>query len=265
MFKKRFIGVVALLALVLAGCQAEQTTTHKPTQTTTTHKQTKTTTILANKTFKSGDKPYLVVNHNKSTLDVRQWQTERIKYGALDDLNRTTTNTAYLSHDTLGRSNTRERQNWRPTGWHNQPVMIDGHRVIPQNRGHLIAYAISFNFDEDGIFKKGQLGSSDNPKNLATQTEFSNQRTMQIFEDQVRQALIRHKKVIYQVTTVFRGSELMPRGYWVQAISTDKTLNFNAYVWNVEPKMQFDYATGRGRVDQTMKVADYYPGNRYTK
>ena len=64
MFKKRFIGVVALLALVLAGCQAEQTTTHKPTQTTTTHKQTKATTTLSNKTFKSGDKPYLVVNHN---------------------------------------------------------------------------------------------------------------------------------------------------------------------------------------------------------
>ena len=69
MFKKRFIGVVALLALVLAGCQDEQTTTHKPTQTTTTHKQTKTTTILANKTFKSGDKPYLVVNHKQT--DVR--------------------------------------------------------------------------------------------------------------------------------------------------------------------------------------------------
>ncbi|WP_434976858.1 DNA/RNA non-specific endonuclease [Latilactobacillus sakei] len=178
MFKKRFIGVVALLALMLAGCQVQPATPHKPAQTTTTHKQAKTTTALAAKTFKSGDEPYLVVNHNKSTLDVRQWQTERIKYGALDDLNRTTTNTAYLSNETLGHSHTRARQNWRPTGWHNQPVMIDGHRVIPQNRGHLIAYAISFNFDKDGVFKKGQPGSNDNPKNLATQTEFSNQRTM---------------------------------------------------------------------------------------
>ncbi|MEJ1308205.1 hypothetical protein QY884_11025 [Latilactobacillus sakei] len=30
MFKKRFIGVVALLALMLAGCQVQPTTPHKP-------------------------------------------------------------------------------------------------------------------------------------------------------------------------------------------------------------------------------------------
>lgn len=266
MFKKYLVVGLSLTMLALGGCQATQSSqpVHENAPTIANKKQVaKTAATLAKKTFKSGDNAYLEVNHNQSTLDVRQWQTERIKYGALDDLNRTTTNTAFLSKETLGHSNTRHRQTWQPTGWHNQPVMIDGQRVFPESRGHLIAYAISFNFNRDGVFQKGELGSSNNPKNLATQTVFSNQRTMQIFEDQVRQALTQNKKVIYQVTTVFRGNELMPRGYWVQAISTDKKLNFNAYVWNVQPKMQFDYATGRGRYDRTMTVVDQYAGNAY--
>lgn len=78
---------------------------------------------------------------------------------------------------------------------------------------------------------------------------------MQIYEDQVRTALEQGKKVIYRVTTVFRGNELMPRGYWSQAVSTDGSVNFNVYIWNVEPGVSFDYATGRGKADSTMQVA----------
>jgi len=95
----------------------------------------------------------------------------------------------------------------------------------------------------------------DNPKNLATQTAYSNQKTMQIYEDQVRTAMEQGKKVIYRVTTVFRGNELMPRGYWSQAISTDGSVNFNVYIWNVEPGVSFDYATGRGKADSSLQVA----------
>lgn len=264
MNKRWIVGAITAVGLLLSGCQVQAPSKMSQSASSTTTTQASDATTLAKQTFRADDQAYQVVNENQSTLKPAAWQTEKIDYGALDQLNRTTTNTAYLSDRNLGRSNTRGRQNWRPTGWHNQPVRIGGKQVFPQSRGHLIAYAITFNFNQDGQYQQGQLGSSDNPKNLATQTEFSNQRTMQIFEDQVRQALIKHKKVIYQVTTVFRGSELMPRGYWLQAISTDKSLNFNVYVWNVEPKMQFDYVTGRGRVDQSMTVTDQYQGNRYT-
>ena len=113
-----------------------------------------------------------------------------------------------------------------------------------------------FNFDQNGSFQAGQPGSLDNPLNLATQSAYSNQQTMQIFEEKVRTALEANKKVIYKVTTVFRGNELMPRGYWVQAISTDGTLNFNDYVWNVEPGVAFDYMTGRSHLDASMQVKD---------
>jgi hypothetical protein len=60
-------------------------------------------------------------------------------------------------------------------------------------------------------------------------------------EQMVRTALAQNKKVIYQVTPIFRGNELMARGVWVQAISTDGSLKFNRYLWNVQNNIVFDY------------------------
>lgn len=211
---------------------------------------------IADQDFKSGSAAYLPINNDQSQLTATDWQGEKIVYGQLDQLNRTTSVTAYLSKRNLGKSEGRTRQIWNPTGWHNQPLIVNDRRITPQNRGHLIAYTLTFNFDQNGNFQAGQPGSLDNPLNLATQSAYSNQKTMQIFEEKVRTALEANKKVIYKVMTVFRGNELMPRGYWVQAISTDGTLNFNDYVWNVEPGVAFDYMTGRSHLDASMQVKD---------
>lgn len=259
----RLMGLVGLVAL-LSGCSTvnqltsgsqSSTSSQKTTATNTSGDDQTTYANLAKQTYQSGGPAAIKVNSGKSTLQSSLWKNSKIDYGNLDSLNRTTTDTAYLSKDNLGRSAGRAAQTWSPTGWHNQPVTVNGKRVFPQNRGHLIAYTISFNLTKDGQFQNGQDGSLDNPKNLATQTAYSNQRTMQIYEDQVRTALEQGKKVIYRVTTVFRGNELMPRGYWSQAVSTDGSVNFNVYIWNVEPGVSFDYATGRGKADSSMQVA----------
>ena len=68
---------------------------------------------------------------------------------------------------------------------------------------------------------------------------------MQDYEEQVRDSIKAGHKVIYEVTPIFRGDELMARGVHVQAISDDKSLNFNAYLFNVSDNYTFDYATGR--------------------
>lgn len=130
---------------------------------------------------------------------------------------------------------------------------MDGKRVNRQNRGHLIAYTLSGNLDVDGKFQQGELGSSDNPKNLATQTEYANQVLMQPYEQQVRDAIADGQRVIYKVTTIFRGDDLMPRGYWLRAKS-DGSLDFNVYIFNVQNGIKYDYATGRSVVDQSVKV-----------
>jgi DNA-entry nuclease len=213
-------------------------------------------TQLSQQTFKSGGTAYIYVNKNKSTLNPDDWKENKIVYGNLDHLNRTTQATGYLSRTNLVKSSTRSRQTWNPTGWHQKRLTLDGRTVEIQNRGHLLAYSITGKFDQNGNFNSRELGSLDNPKNLATQTAYSNQQTMQIFEERVRDALAKNKKVIYKVSTVFKGNGLMPIGYHAEAISTDGSLNFNVFVWNVQPGVQFDYATGRSRVDRDMTVKE---------
>lgn len=209
---------------------------------------------IAHWQFASGMQAVKIVNHNQSQLKATDWKYSHIQYSNLDTHNRARVATAYLDNSNLGRSAGRPAQNWEPAGWHNQPITVNGKRVYPENRGHLIAYTLTFNLNSDGKQEKGAEGSSDNPKNLATQTAFSNQQPMQAYEEQVRTALEKREKVIYRVQPVYLGSELMPRGYWTQAISTNKKLNFNAYVWNVQPGVVFNYTTGRGKADKNMTV-----------
>ncbi|WP_240068619.1 DNA/RNA non-specific endonuclease [Enterococcus faecalis] len=206
---------------------------------------------LAALDFKSGDSAIFTVNNGRSTLDISQWEENKVIYGDLDPLNRTTFVTAYLDRKNLGRSEGRERQVWKPTGWHQKKV--DGELIV--NRGHLLAYTSSFNFDSDGNFREGESGSQDNPKNLATQTAFSNQNVQTIYEKKVRDAQkITGNKVIYQIVTVFRGNELMPRGYWLQAIDSNGILNFNVYVYNVQPKVVFNYEDGTSTIDRSLTI-----------
>lgn len=206
---------------------------------------------LAALDFKSGDSAVFTVNNGRSTLDISQWEENKVIYGDLDPLNRTTFVTAYLDRKNLGRSEGRERQVWKPTGWHQKKV--DGELIV--NRGHLLAYTSSFNFDSDGNFREGESGSQDNPKNLATQTAFSNQNVQTIYEKKVRDAQkTTGNKVIYQIVTVFRGNELMPPGYWLQAIDSNGILNFNVYVYNVQPKVVFNYEDGTSTIDRSLTI-----------
>lgn len=207
---------------------------------------------LANLDFQSDGNAILEVNNGQSTLNIDNWKENKVIYGDLDPLNRTTFVTVYLDKKNLGRSEGRERQVWKPTGWHQKKV--DGKDIY--NRGHLLAYTSSFNFDIDGKYKEGEIGSQDNPKNLATQTAFSNQKVQTYYEKLVRNAQkIKGNKVLYQIVTVFRGKELMPRGYWLQAIDSAGTLNFNVYEYNVQPNVVFNYEDGTSKIDRTMKVS----------
>lgn len=206
---------------------------------------------LAQLDFKSGDYAVKTVNNNKSTVNLNDWKSSHVVYGNLDQLNRTTFVTAYIDKSNLGKSEGRDAQRWQPTGWHQK--FVDGKPIY--NRGHLLAYTSSFNLDMDGNFKRGEQGSIDNPKNLGTQSAFSNQQVQTTFETDIRNAQkINGNKVIYQIVTVFRGDEKMPRGYWLQAKDSKGTLDFNVYEFNVQPGMQFDYTTGASKVDRGLKV-----------
>lgn len=267
--RKGILGLL-LIPILLSSCATnvtdQKTATTNKTATEQTTKSTTTDPTSAEEmsrwTYTSGQKSVKVINNDQpTTIKDSDFQTPHIDYSGLDKLNRTQTATAYLTRDNLGKSDTRTEQTWRPTGWHNQPKYVDGTRVIAQNRGHLIAYTMTFNLNQDGQTQTGALGSIDNPYNLFTQTEYSNQKTMTQTEQLVRDALARNKKVIYQVTPIFRDNELMARGVWVQALSTDGSLKFNRYLWNVQDQIQFNYTTGYSNVDTSFHVPTVHNSN----
>ena len=217
--------------------------------------QTGTYTELANENYQPGSQAYDILNSDDpETISASDYHDNKIDYSNLDNLNRAGTATAYLTKNNLGKSSGRASQIFKPTGWNNQAKKINGERVFPVNRGHLIAYTCTFNLNSDGNYKKGAKGSIDNPKNLITQSAFSNQKIMQITEEKVRDALEENKKVVYQVTPVYQGLDLMAKGVCVEATSTDGTMHFNRYLYNVQPGVVFDYETGRSTVDTSMTV-----------
>lgn len=210
---------------------------------------------LAQLNFKNGTKGYITVNNNKSTLVKNAWKTNKIVYANLDHLNRAShSNTAFLEKRNVANTTFRTRQFVEPTGWHYN--RRNGQQIY--NRGHLIAYSLSAGIDEKGRYHSNlQAGDQNNPKNLFTQSAFSNQKIQTIFESKVRHALLQNKKVIYQATPIFRNSELMARGINLQAVSTDGSLNFNVFVFNIEPGFEFNYQNGRAKINRTVYVASY--------
>lgn len=139
---------------------------------------------LANLDFKSGDKAYVYVNNNKSTLIKNAWKVNKVIYSNLDNLNRTShSNTAFLDPRNVANDSLRVRQFINPTAWHSNRE--NGTQIY--NRGHLIAYSVSAGIDQDGNYNPdNQSGDQNNPKNLFTQTAFSNQKIQTIFEGKVR-------------------------------------------------------------------------------
>lgn len=207
---------------------------------------------LAKLNFKSGDGAYVAVNQDKSTLIKHAWKVNRVIYSNLDNLNRTShSNTAFLEKRNVANDSLRVRQVVEPTAWHYN--RRNGQQIY--NRGHLIAYSVSAGIDQDGDYEPNNLsGDQNNPKNLFTQSAFSNQKIQTIFESQVRDALRDNEKIIYQATPIFRGNELMARGINLQAVSSDGSLDFNVYLFNVQPGYVFNYHNGRAKVDHQMRV-----------
>lgn len=209
---------------------------------------------LVNLTYKNGTYGYVTVNNNKSTLNPKAWKENKIIYQNLDNLNRTSSsNTGFLEKRNLANGSLRGRQTIQPTGWHYNSR--NGEHLY--NRGHLIAYSVSAGIDMNGRYNpNNQSGDQNNPKNLFTQTAYSNQQLQTIYEKKIRNALRANKKVIYQATPIFKGTNKMANGINLQAISTDRSLNFNVYIFNVQPGYSFNFANGRAKKNNFVRVKE---------
>ena len=114
--------------------------------------------------------------------------------------------------------------------------MIDGNYLY--NRCHLIGYQLA--------------GENANEKNLITGTRYLNVVGMLQFENQVDDYVqTTGNHVLYRVTPVFEGDNLVASGVQIEAWSVEdggQGICFNVYCYNVQPGIEIDYATGESRV-----------------
>ena len=178
-----------------------------------------------------GSTKNLILNNNKSELEK---QDVELSFSNLDNLNRVGVATAIITPETYHGSENRAEEsnisNIKPTGWKNKK--INGSYIY--NRSHLIGYAF-----------KGT--ESDSILNLMTGTRDFNANTewgMLKYETMVQKAVKSGKTVYYEVNPVFHGDNLVATGVQMRALSTDKSLDFNVFIYNVQDGFSINYADG---------------------
>ncbi len=122
----------------------------------------------------------------------------------------------------------------KPAGWHTvryDDLISDKYLY---NRCHLIAFMLA--------------GENANERNLTTGTRYLNVEGMLPYEDEVCDYVkSTGNHVMYRVTPVFVGKELVARGVLMEAYSVEdggRGVQFCVFAYNVQPGIVIDYATG---------------------
>lgn len=127
----------------------------------------------------------------------------------------------------------------KPSGWHTVKYdVVDGKYLY--NRCHLIGFQLA--------------GENANKKNLITGTRYLNVDGMLPFEDEVADYVKdTDHHVLYRVTPVFEGDNLVAEGVEMEAYSVEdkgKGVCFHVFVYNVQPGVTIDYAIGESRLSK---------------
>ena len=181
------------------------------------------------------DKIYIEINNNVPYFKESDYTTESFeRYSDLDALGRCGVAFANVSKETMPPDEDERGSisSVKPTGW--EQAKYDGEYLY--NRCHLIGYQLS---DEDA-----------NELNLITGTRFFNVEGMLPFENKVADYIKENSNnhVLYRVTPVFDGDNLLATGVEMEAYSVEdqgQGVCFNVFVYNVQPGVMIDYATGQ--------------------
>ena len=195
--------------------------------------------------FAYDGKPYVVINDNDPDFtDADMTTTSFESYGELDGLGRCTTAFANIGKDLMPAEKRGSIGEVKPTGWQTAKYdNVDGKYLY--NRCHLIGYQLT--------------GENANAKNLITGTRYLNVDGMLPFENMVADYIKETgNHVLYRVTPVFSGDNLVASGVHMEAESVEDNgdgILFNVYCFNAQPGIAIDYATGNSHQDDSV-VAD---------
>ena len=175
--------------------------------------------------------PYVVLNDNQPDFPPEDQTTDSFaSYSPLDLLGRCGAAYANIGVDLMPTEDRESISSVTPSGWINREY--DGQYLY--NRCHLIGFQLT--------------GENANEENLITGTRYMNVEGMLPFENLVADYVQETENhVLYRVTPVFEGSELVARGVQMEALSVEDAgegVCFNVYVYNVQPGITIDYATG---------------------
>ena len=187
----------------------------------------------------SGD-PYVAINENNPEFTEDDYTTESYEYyGELDKYDRCTVAMACVGRDLMPTQDRGSISQVKPSGWvQAQYDHVDGKSLY--NRCHLIGFQLT--------------GENANERNLITGTRYMNVEGMLPFENMIADYVKETgNHVLYRVTPIYDGVNLVARGVQLEALSMEDNgdgVCFNVYVYNNQPGVVIDYATGESRLEK---------------
>ena len=184
--------------------------------------------------------PYISVNGNTPFFTEAEWTTTSYEYYSdLDALGRCGMTAACVGTDLMPEEDRGEIGSVKPTGWQSVKYdVIEGKYLY--NRCHLIGFQLT--------------GENANYNNLITGTRYLNIEGMLPFENMVADYVQETENhVLYRVTPIFRGEELVARGVLMEGFSVEdmgEGICFCVFAYNSQPQITIDYATGESQLIQ---------------
>ncbi len=231
--KGSLLPLLLLLAVLLTGCSLELSGSGEPE----TAAPGSSAVTLENIPAYAGQ-PYTALEGNVPSFTEEDLTAEPFEsYSPLDSLGRCGAAYACLGQELMPREERGDIHSVRPSGWHSVRYdFVDGQSLY--NRCHLIGFQLS--------------GENANEKNLITGTRYMNVEGMLPFENMTADYIKETGgHVLYRVTPDFQGEELVARGVEMEAMSVEdggEAVSFHVYVYNVQPGVRIDYATGDSQI-----------------
>lgn len=187
-------------------------------------------------------KAYVAVNNNEPFFTDSDMTTTAFEnYSDLDSLGRCGVAYANICRDIMPTEERGKIGMIKPSGWHTVKYDVIKDRYL-YNRCHLIGYQLA--------------GENANPKNLITGTRYLNVEGMLPFENLVADYVNNTgNHVLYRVTPMFSGSNLVANGVLIEAKSVEDNgggILFNVYCYNVQPGVGINYENGDSWLDGTV-------------